>query len=83
MLTQVEVCCSPVGEENSVDFQVPTVLLQTCSVGQYGFLVVLLLEKCISLIFQALCLLWGGKEKSKPEKLISVKTNHIFSKVNG
>lgn len=60
MLTQVEVCCGPVGEENGVDFLVLTFLLQTCSVGQYGLLVVLLFEKGISFIFQAPCYLWGG-----------------------
>lgn len=59
ILTQVKVCCSPVGEEECVQFLVSTFLLQTCGVGQYGLLVVLLLEKRIPLIFQALHLLWG------------------------
>lgn len=53
--TQVEVCCSPVGEENRVDFLVTTLLLQTCCVAQYGLFVALLFEKRIPLIFQALC----------------------------
>lgn len=49
--------CSSVGQKNSVELLVSTFLLQTSRVGQYGLLVVLLLEELIALILQTLCLL--------------------------